>query len=350
MHEPMLMLKRLLQLEHDPTLPNATLVIAVLRFALPVGLCSMSLIAVTALAVFTSAPYRVRATSNIAENAKAQSLADAGTILAAVELIRVQSGTTIAPSMVSGLSIDAARPTFCAMPSNAVAAIYIEDEGGKVDLNFASIGLLETMMSGFGVPGDLASRIAVGVRRLATGAPGELGNRGAKDIDHDIELRSKSVMFKSALELDQVEGVSPVLFETLLPFVTVYSRSPGIDPILAPPALRAALAGSPLSIVTALAGQPRDIAELANRSNQLSDIVVPAEFAAPSLHATFLIGVEVRTPAGGYFARQVLVEWRGGGEGLKTQEWRRGRGRFDLMLLNQIERCVAGQAPAWPSC
>jgi general secretion pathway protein K len=317
-------------------------------FALLVVIWIIGLISIIALTVITTSHYRVKAAVNGTEVAKAASLAEAGVTLAKLTLINRSS---LSPARVTGggalLAMPAGRsPVFCALPQGGVAAIVIEDEGGKIDLNFASRELLSALLVGLGLSEPQANQTASNIAIFARVSGGGRNNQdyvGAK-ITEGRRFGPKHAPFETPLELDQVEGISRDLFEAMLPFVTVVSRRPGVDPQFAAPALLAALSRRAPQAVLSIARVPATMNELAAQIANTND-PIERSFTSSSSQTAFLIDAEVMTPGGGFFAREVVVEWQAANGGLLTREWRRGRGRYHRILAQQIQ-----DKTPWPDC
>jgi len=92
--------------------------------------------------------------------------------------------------------------------------VIYQDEGGLVDLNSASPALLAVLMLRAGAAPEKAAAI--------------LAARGPE---------AAPTPFYSTLDLARVPGIDTGLLHRLLPWVTVDSGQPGIDPKTAPPAL-----------------------------------------------------------------------------------------------------------------
>ena len=306
-------------------------------FALVLVIWGLALISLLIVSVTTTARYRVISASNIAEGAKAEALAEAGVNLVRLELL---AGLLGAAPEDSNLIADG-RPRLCVMPGGALAALAVEDEGGKVDLNTASPKLLTVVLRGFGADFDEADRLAAAIAEFSRPST-------SRTLDHAVfqaygaDGRSygpKKAPFETALELDQVLGMRSDLFRAVLPNVTVHSRKPGVDPRVARPALLAALAGR----------DPQSVLELSRRPAAFQEreslMGIPAEFLMSSNGRSFLIHVEVRTAGGGLFAQEAIVELTGGATPEVLREWRRGAVRFASVLES-----AAQQPGAWPPC
>jgi general secretion pathway protein K len=289
-------------------------------FALVLVIWGLGLIALIALTVITAGRYRILTAANLIENAKAEALAEAG-----VNLIRLELRAALSGGSLSTLRFTTnGEPLLCTMPQGALAALSIEDEGGKADLNTASPRLMSALLRGFGAGSEEADQIAAAIT--------EFSRPAANAVLDDVTVRAyaadgriygpKKGPFETVLELDQVIGMRFDLLRAVLPYVTVHSRNPGVDPRVAAPALLAALAGLGPTSVAQLAGAKRDGAREAMVRG------IPLQFLSPSTGQSFLVRAEVRTLAGGTFAREAIVELAAGEMPDGLREWRRGQNRF----------------------
>jgi len=306
-------------------------------FALVLVIWGLGLISLVALTVITAERFRILAAANLVENAKAEALAEAG-----VDLVRLELASAFASGAGSSLRFATnGAPLLCVMPGGALAALAVEDEGGKADLNTASPKLMAALLRGFGADIDEADRLAAAIAEFAqTSRSAILDDVAFAAYAADGRAYGpKKGPFESVLELDQVIGMRPELLRAVLPYVTVHSRKPGVDPRVAAPALLAALAGDDAASVARLA-----------RDEQAADASVggiPSAFLSPSTNRSFLVRAEVRMPPGGAFARDAIVELTTGDPPEVLREWRRGDLRFRARLD------AAGRHPdtvSWPRC
>ena len=228
------------------------------------------------------------------------------------------------------------------MPQGALAALAVEDEGGKADLNTASPQLMSALLRGFGAGAEEADRIAAAISDFSR-PPTNAVLADVAFLAYAQDGRAygpKAGSFETVLELDQVIGMRPELLQAVLPYVTVHSRTLGVDPRVAAPALLAALAGFEPARVTQLVGAARD------RAGESTPRGVPSQFLSPSTGRSFLIRAEVRTPAGGLFAQEAIVEMMAGEMPDELREWRRGQGRSFLSDATRLQ----GTERLWPPC
>jgi general secretion pathway protein K len=213
-------------------------------------------------------------------------------------------------------------PVFCSL-GGATVAVAVEDEEGKVDLNTASDQLLKTTMIGFGVEPRDADAIAHAIIGFREQPSNDIEAGSTPPPYPDRPFGPKRAPFQTALELDQVDGVEPALARRLLPFVTVHSHSPSIDPKLAPPALFAALAGYRADVVLRLAAHPDP------RAVDRRDPRFPTEFAQEGARSgIYLVHVEIAQPSGHASALDTIVRiGAAGAEPFSILELRRGESR-----------------------
>jgi general secretion pathway protein K len=297
----------------------------------------LGLISLIALTVMTVGRHRHLVMANLIENAKAEALAEAGINLRRLELRAAFSSDqpNTLPFPTNG------EPVLCTMPQGALAALAVEDEGGKADLNTTSPQLMSALLRGFGAAFEEADRVAAAIADFSRPATNVVLDDVAL-LAYAQDGRAygpKAGPFETVLELDQVIGMRPELLQAVLPYVTVHSRTPGVDPRVAAPALLAALAGFEPARVTQLVGAARDRAGETPRG-------VPSQYLSPSTGRSFLVRAEVRTPAGGLFAQEAIVEMIVGEMSDELREWRRGQDRSYFSDATRLQ----GRERLWPPC
>lgn len=304
-------------------------------FALVLVIWGIGLISLIALTVTTAERFRIMAAANLIENARAEALAEAAVNLVRAELV----------SALDGGSAGALRfatngaPLLCAMPGGALAALVVEDEGGKADLNAASPKLISALLRGFGAGFDESERLAAAIAEFSRTSRNAVLDDAvfAAYAAQGRAYGPKQAPFESVLELDQVIGMRPDLLRAMLPYVTVDSRKPGIDPRVAAPALLAALSGD----------DPAQVARLEGGEGATGRAVLPSEFLSPSTSRSFLVRAEIRMPGGGWFVQQAIIELSAGDPPDLLREWRRGGARFAARLDAAARR--SGEQ-RWPPC
>jgi general secretion pathway protein K len=311
-------------------------------YALLLVIWAIGIISLLALSFLGSVRYRVMTATNIVESARAEALSEAGVNLAKLDLVlgHVRGNTGAQRFRPGGPMV------FCAMPGQGVAGIVVEDEGGKLDLNAAPPKLLAHMLNGFGATPDQAENLAAAIA--------DFGSTATNTVLEDIGRRAyanagrsygpKKALFETTLELDQVIGMPHQLFRQVLPYVTVHSHRPGIDPEAASPLLLAALAGEESDKIRALMQGNTARIDLASLPGRL-----PLGTVAPASGRSFLIHVEITMPGKSVFVREAIVELVEGDRPLALREWRRGERRA-AVSTGAIHRAPAGRVVTLPAC
>ncbi len=197
------------------------------------GVAILSVIATIAMAA--SLTYR-RIEANAWQGVRSRTIAEAAVVRAVLALIDTRPEER--------WRVDGVPQEF--LFDGVKITISIQDELGKVDLNMAREDILRNMFHATvrnqGVADGLTDRV------LDWRSPGELKRiNGATPSDYKAAgypYAPRSGPFQSVDELRLVMEMTPALFGTIEPVVTIYSRRPTIDPQTAPKlALIAALGG-----------------------------------------------------------------------------------------------------------
>ena len=303
-------------------------------FALIIVIWGIGIIALLVTSFMLTARWRIQSASNVSGADVAEALAEAA--------INVSLFKLLAEGSLAQRATHDGAPLYCSLPGDAAAVIVVEDERGKVDLNGASPKLLQALFAGFGVDMREAEHLASSVVAFRTSATNKMQIQDAEYAAAGMPFGPKRALFQTALELDQVVGLAPELFRALTPFVTVYSRRPGLDPQVAPPALFAALAGYSNEDVQALTLHP-----FPNNLDR-RDPRFPAAFKQVTGGGGFLVHAEVLMPSGQTGLYEVIAQPSRSVPGqLAIKELRRGHPRY-LDELRALRR--DGLAAALPSC
>jgi general secretion pathway protein K len=300
----------------------------------------LGLLAVIATAFTASMRSHVQGAANTVSNAKAEALADAGVQLAISKLVTLRRSPPAA-----GSAWPVAALVDCAMPNVGTIHVAVEDEAGKIDVNFSDDRLLGGVLRGLGASPDEASKYVdriVDFRdtdnlRRPHGA--ELPEYRAASLGYG----PKNTLFETFEELEQVLGLPEALRRRLQPLITVHSRREGIDPSRAPQLLLDALADRvDASPSPTFASGPATAQPTAPRRSP-----VPQEFVTPSSFRAFKLVSEGVTPQQSRFVREAIVEFDN--ENVikyAVRSWQRG----DTTLSRQGEARLERSATTVPPC
>jgi general secretion pathway protein K len=189
-------------------------------------LWGISILAVIATLALSASLGNRRIEANNWKDIRARSIAEAGVMRAILGLIDERPGQR--------WRIDGTPRSFTF--DEVPVTIAIEDELGKIDLNTARDDILRGLFLAAGADPDLAD--ALTDRVLDWRMPGQAKHlNGATSEDYQEAgsgFRPRGSAFQSVDELRFVLGMTPELFKTVAPAITVYSQRSTIDPGTAP--------------------------------------------------------------------------------------------------------------------
>jgi general secretion pathway protein K len=172
--------------------------------------------------------------SNIVHNTQAELIADGMARLTAWRL-----ATDTVPHIADS------SPMRCRWNKAALVEVRIQDQAGLADLNVLPPAFFEEFIKGLGVDTISAKQIAAAMMdfRDVDGVAQLGGGEGVSYVNRSYG--PKNAPFEAVEELEQVPGITEMLYRTLLPLVTVHAAQPGIDYQTAPAALRGAFNEAP---------------------------------------------------------------------------------------------------------
>ncbi len=317
--------------------------------ALIAVLWGLVLLSVIAMSVVTTTRTEALLARNLAQNAAAKALADAGLERAILDLreseLRGALGAALdtlmelgegAAAVSGGREAEAAGApaepedgAALAIPPDGMredgsvyswrvrggeVLISAQDEGGKIDLNRAPDGIIRGLFAAVGVAEDEAAALTDAIvdyrdtnnaRRL----------NGAEDSDYRAAGRqygAKDRPFESTAELLQVLGMTTEVYELVAPALTVHPRRRRVNRDTAPSLVLAALLG-------------RDAEQPLSSRRSLANLLTGATGLARSRIAVYTIRAEARANSGAVFVREAVINLEGDpGRLYRVLEWRRG--------------------------
>lgn len=303
-------------------------------FALLAVIWGTGIISLLVVSFMTTGRLRLQTAHNIASAAQAGYIAQGVVNLATLKLLAERDVSATRPE--SAAVYDGA-PTYCVFDGAAIA-LAVEEESGKVDLNAATPELLQMTLVGLGLDARAAEAASKSIIEFrATPSVGQIETAAPSDKP----FGPKRAPFETVMELDQVSGVEPSLFRALVPFVTVHSRSPGVNPFTSPPGLFAALAGFVIEDVQALSAAPYP-----NKLKR-NDPRFPGNLIQPGDRGAYLIHVEALLATGQTTARDAILDLReSNGKAFAIKELRRGQSKY----VDQLRLLIATNGAGVPDC
>jgi general secretion pathway protein K len=253
-------------------------------FALIAVIWSLGLITLLGMAVIVGARYRTKLMSSSSSVTAAAITAESAINLGIIATVAAAHDTELK------------FPLRCRMPGGERVTVTLEQELGKVDLNTASPAVLARLFTALTLDQSMGTRIAGRIAEFR-----EQGGDQTKDKDTRATGKKSDnagkAGFTTIMQLDQIVGITPLLFRTAQRFVTVRSGRPEPVAESASPALRKALN---------LGQKPAG----------------PTSDAPVSGNVTFR--ADVLTLDGTRFIREALVSLGEGGRPFLIREWRHG--------------------------
>jgi general secretion pathway protein K len=253
-------------------------------FALVAVIWSLGLVSLLGVAVIVGARYRTKVASNQAAVMATTAAAESAINLA------------IALSLTGTPQQNVKFPLRCRMPNGEQATISLEEETGKVDLNTATTEVLSRLFTALSSDQSAGMRIAASILEYRNTALAK-----AKAANNQLTGKPASneqTRFTTIMQLDQIDGISPLLFRAALRFVTV--RSGRAEP-------------------------ERDAASPALRKLLNLDQAQPARPRAPPAAGNVTIRADVSGADGSRFIREALISLGSeDGRPFRILEWRHG--------------------------
>lgn len=276
--------------------------------ALIAVLWTLTLLALAAASFTVGTRTENRIAHNVAENARARALAEAGintAILAMVE--RDPDRRWPADGTVRAMRF-----------ADAALRVSVQDEAGKIDLNRAPDDFIRGILVVIGVEPEAAARLADAIADYRD-RDGLVRLNGAEDDDYaraGLAHGAKDRPFQALEELQQVLGMTPALYRRLAPFVTVHSGRSGIEPRVAPREVLLALPGADPTQIDAEAETPEAADAPALPGLGIPSALLPSlpglagvgrRYIARTRNRDYTIRAEARLPSGALAVREAVV-------------------------------------------
>lgn len=286
--------------------------------ALVIVLWIVALLSVMAGSFAYSMRTETRLVTHTVERAQARALAEAGVMYAITR--------TLSQSASSDWPVDGSEREWQFGPG--LVRIRIIDSGGKIDLNQANRGLLESLLVYAGVAEEERKALLDAIEDWRD--PNDLRRlHGAEADDYYAAGRSvgpKNALFESVEELQQVLGMTPQVYRKIARALTVFSSQEGINPAFAPievlriiPGLDADALAQYLATREQNAIQGKPLPPLPTESEV-------AKYISRSSGGAYHITAEATVNTGSrVFVEAVISSGGVGGQPYDLQSWREGR-------------------------
>lgn len=281
-------------------------------FALVSVLWLIVLLSVLAMGLSYASRQSTHAMISLVGGTQARYLAEGGVQLVIMNLLSRNPADRL---LADGEVIDVELP-------GGLVEITVSDESGKIDINGAREALLARLFYSLEVEQPIADALADAIADFRDDDDLTRLN-GAEDPDYlaaGLPQGAKDAPFTSVDELQQVLGMTPDIYQAMLPYVTIYSRHQGINPEVASlQVLMAVSDDSPMSLESYI--QQRRI----NHRDNLpmpSPPVIDRQFYARTRGVTYTMTAVGKTEAGQQSGMSTTVRLR------------RGRNRISIETVN----------------
>ncbi|MFQ5765204.1 MAG: general secretion pathway protein GspK [Rhodospirillales bacterium] len=206
-------------------------------FILLVVMWLMILLSGIAIGMATTVRTDSRLARNQLEEARTRHLAQAGIYLTVMKLLGSER-----EDLADAWNTPAETVTVLGVP----VRVRIVDECAKVDVN-SSWGLLVTGLAAAAAGDDKDASAAIGPAILDWRDPdGRRRLKGAEDdaySDAGQPFGARDGPLETIEEVQMILGVTPTIYRRLEPLITVDCLNAGVDPVIAPPSVLAAVPG-----------------------------------------------------------------------------------------------------------
>ena len=196
--------------------------------------------------------------------------------------------------------------------NGARIAANATDESGKIDLNASSEALLKGLFqTAGGLDADAVARIvdAIGDWKDADDLRRPNGAEAPDYQAAGLSYKPANAPFESVAELQRVLGMTPALYAAVADSVTVFNKSPGVNPAFASRAVLLAIPGASVEVVDQYLAQRKD----AQTAGQPLPVFPVPGMAAASVNL-WRIRAEVTMPDDASYIREAVI--RPGGDPL----------------------------------
>lgn len=128
--------------------------------------------------------------------------------------------------------------TFCAWRTGVTVEIRVQDQAGLIDLNALPPQFFELFFKRLGAGPAAAESLARAMIDFRDADNDSQSGGSEPSLYSGFDFGPKNAPFQAIEELDQLPGMTDLVYRAVLPFVTVFAAQPGIDPTTMPEALR----------------------------------------------------------------------------------------------------------------
>lgn len=188
--------------------------------------------------------------------------------------------------------------------------VVMMDESGKIDINTSSDALLKGLLLSVGVDAAKAAQLLDAILdwRDVDTLPRSNGAESEAYQAAGLKYEPANAPFEAVEQLQQVLGMTPDIYLRISPLITVHSRQPGINTLVAPRSVLMAIPDVDPAQVDAYIAQRND--SLASGQTP-SPFLAGAAFMFVAADSVIDVHAEAQMPDGAVFVREVVARRSG---------------------------------------
>lgn len=210
--------------------------------------------------------------------------------------------------------------------------VVMMDESGKIDINMSSDALLRGLLLSVGVDAAKTEQLLDAILdwRDVDSLPRPNGAEVDAYSATGLKYEPANASFEAVEQLQQVLGMTPEIFHRMAPLITVHSRQPGINTLVAPRGVLMAIPGvDPTQLDTYIAQRSQSLAA----GQTPPPFAAGAAFSAAPADSIINIHAEARMPDGAIFVREAIARRSGQAkQPIAFLSWKEGRPAPDAVL------------------
>jgi len=207
----------------------------------------------------------------------------------------------------------------------AKVKVVMMDESGKIDINTSADALLKGLLLSTGADAVKAAQLLDAILDWRDEDSLPRLNGAESDAYHAASLNYEpaNAPFEAVEQLQQVLGMTPDIYLHLAPLITVHSRQPGINALVAPRNVLMSIPDVDIDQVDAY---------IAQRSQSLESGQTPqpfpagAAFMSAAVDSVINVRAEARMPDGAIYVREAVARRSGDAQRpVAFLSWKEGR-------------------------
>lgn len=209
--------------------------------------------------------------------------------------------------------------------NGAKIKVVMMDESGKIDINTGSDILLKGLLLSVGADAAKAAQLLDAILdwRDEDSLPRPNGAENEAYRAAGLKYEPANAPFEAVEQLQQVMGMTPDVYLRISHLITVHSKQPGINTLVAP-------RGVLMAIPDVIPAQVDAYIEQRNQSLAIGQTPPPfpsgAAFTSAAAGSAINVHVEVRMPDGAAFVREAIARRSGDARHpVKILSWKEGR-------------------------